>query len=158
MGKRGPKPTPTKTLKARGSWRGEINKSEPEPEFQIPSAPKWLNSTAKAEWLRIVPELARNGMLSLLDRTTLALYCQAYADYVNSLDLMKKPFPTTALVLTKNNNAVQHPALSIKNKAFQTLLNVAREFGLSPSSRSNIQVQKTQTKKAGRKAAPFKVA
>lgn len=166
MGKRGPKKTPTRILKARGSWRADERKNEPEPDFSIPDMPNWLTDpVAKAEWRRIVQSLGRERILTRLDRTTLALYCQAYADYVESLDYLnvmvkgedgklKKAGP---LVKTSKGNIIQNPALSVKNKAFQILLKIAAEFGLSPSSRSNIQVQ--QKPKQGRaKSSPFKVA
>ena len=117
-----------------------------------------LSKKAQAEWRRIVPELQRAGILTRLDRTTLALYCQAYSDYVESLEMFEKPWPTTPLFETKNKNVVQHPALSIRNKAFKTLVSIAAEFGLSPSSRSKIEVTENTPANSGRKAAPFKVA
>ncbi len=57
MGSRGPAPTPTETLKARGSWRAKIRDGEPEFKNGKPSCPKFLPAEARAEWRRQVKAL-----------------------------------------------------------------------------------------------------
>ena len=47
------------------------------PRVEIPSAPKHLGIEARKEWKRITPLLEELGLVSGLDRTALALYCQA---------------------------------------------------------------------------------
>jgi hypothetical protein len=46
MGKRGPPPTPTPILQLRGSWRGKLNRDEPQPEPVAPEKPSWLTTYA----------------------------------------------------------------------------------------------------------------
>ena len=82
MGTRGPKPLPANVHLLRGN---ASKKSAAElagtiqPEIEIPGCPKHLLPEAKKEWRRIAPELQSLGLISKLDRTALALYCQAYA-------------------------------------------------------------------------------
>lgn len=52
------------------------------PEVEIPGCPKHLLPEARKEWKRITAELLRYSLVSKLDRTALALYCQEYAWWV----------------------------------------------------------------------------
>src|SRR5688572_18095041 len=75
------RPTKPTQLKAvQGTLRpSRVNPSEPKPEPAVPTCPSWLPKEAKAEWRRIVPQLERLGLLTLIDRAALAAYCQSYA-------------------------------------------------------------------------------
>jgi phage terminase small subunit len=82
MGERGPKPLPKNVHMLRGNasklpvhaLSGAI-----EPEIEIPGCPKHLLPEARKEWKRITPELAALGLVSRIDRSALALYCQEWA-------------------------------------------------------------------------------
>lgn len=84
MGARGPKPVPSNVLALRGSWRAKAPNADGrvEPQIEIPGCPKHLLPEARKEWKRISPELEKLGLISRLDRTALALYCQSYAHLV----------------------------------------------------------------------------
>lgn len=85
MGTRGPKPKPTDLKKLEGTYRSDrAPDNEPRPKVRVPSAPKWLGPEAKKEWRRVTKELAAVKMISELDRTTLALYCQALQEYLDA--------------------------------------------------------------------------
>ena len=60
MGKRGPRPTPTAVLRARGSRRADRNpdRLEPEPPPGPPECPAWLNADAKVVWDQMVALLS----------------------------------------------------------------------------------------------------
>ena len=45
----------------------------------VPKMPTWLDREGKAEWRRIVPELARVGVVAFLDRAVLAAYCDVWS-------------------------------------------------------------------------------
>ena len=153
MGKRGPKPLPTQTLKVRGSWRADVRKDEPQAEFAVPNMPDWLSSEAEKEWNRLVLTLNKYNLLTDLDGNTLGLYCQTMADYQEALEYCKEG----VLIKTENGNLIQSPAVGLKNKALQMLQRLGAEFGFSPSSRAGMSMPKAQagTKK---KESPFKVA
>ena len=131
MGRRGPKPTPTAMLKLTGSWRADARKSEPKPKLGAPPMPTWLATEAKAEWKRVVPQLQKLGVITLIDRTALALYCQAWADYHDAVAVVKvegKTFTTPTGYIAKN------PLVTIMNKARAAVLRLAQDFGFTPSA------------------------
>src|SRR5690606_24472827 len=75
MGRRGPPPTPTTILKLRGSWRGELNRDEPQPEAAVPEKPTWLDAYASDAWDSLVPMLERMRVLTEADGKALTLLC-----------------------------------------------------------------------------------
>ena len=88
MGKRGPKPTPTKILQNRGSWRGKKNPNEPRPELATVETPppSWLNPQAKEHWQEISEFLCVRGLLTVADRPALALLCSQKAGWELSVE------------------------------------------------------------------------
>src|SRR4051812_36960048 len=90
MAGRGPMPTPTATLKNRGSWRAKQRAGEPQFERGLPSCPTWLAAEGKAEWRRIAAQLDGAGLLTTADRAALAALCDAWADYVLAAGEVKK--------------------------------------------------------------------
>jgi phage terminase small subunit len=46
-----------------------------------PAMPTWLDAEARAEWRRVVPELRRLRLLSMLDRVLLAAYCVGHSSW-----------------------------------------------------------------------------
>lgn len=82
MGQRGPKPLPANVHMLRGNpskKTGVELQAGVHPDVEIPGCPPHLLKEAKKEWRRIGPELEKLGLISKLDRTALALYCQAWA-------------------------------------------------------------------------------
>src|SRR3990167_11235512 len=75
VGKRGPAPTPTATLKQRGSWRANERKNEPQPERRIPDCPDWLAPEAAEVWNQMAVLLDAMGVLTVADGNALARYC-----------------------------------------------------------------------------------
>ena len=135
---RGPKPVPTKLKIARGSRRvGKLTGSggEPKPKPARPSPPACLTASARAEWKRIVPDLERLGLLTRLDRTALALYCQAYGRW---FDAEKKAAAHGMVVKSKRGALIQNPYLGIANRAWKQVHEMIAEFGMSPSSRTRV--------------------
>ena len=65
MGRRGPPPTPTPILRARGSplatRRREL--TEAKGPAGKPRCPQWLDADAKAAWRQVVPLLEQMGVL-----------------------------------------------------------------------------------------------
>lgn len=135
MGRRGPKKTPTKVLKLRGSWRGKKRPAERTGAYKRPAMPQFLTGDARREWIRILPILEKMGVLAEVDRTMLALYCKCYAEWREADDLVK-----SLLIKTTGGNIIQHPALSIRTAAWERLRKICAEFGLSPSSRTGLAV------------------
>lgn len=134
MGRRGPRPTPTQVLRLRGSWRAKVRADEPEPDAAIPAPPDWLSGDGREEWDRLVPLLASLGLLTEMDRSTLALYCQAYGVYVEA----QRTLEQEGYYLASEYGQVAHPAVAVAAKAWDQCLRASQRFGFSPSDRAGL--------------------
>lgn len=146
MGARGPAPTPTTILEARGSWLPKTRAGEPRLPVERPSCPAWLSREAKAEWRRQVKELARMGVLARVDRGQLAVYCEAWGEFVEVCEQLRQ---TGRLLKAKKSDVVYtNPLISIRNRAVERLIRLADRFGFSPAARARVQSEGQQTEEA----------
>lgn len=141
MGTRGPAPTPTATLEARGSWRAKARPGEPRPPVVRPTCPQWLSTEAKAEWRRKVKLLEQMGALAEIDGSMLAAFCESWAEYVEACKLIQK---SGTIIKTTGGNLIQNPAVPIRNRAWARAVAIGKEFGFSPSARARLNVQPPQ--------------
>lgn len=150
MGRRGPKKLPSNVKKMRGTYRADrAPENEPEPEQEAPNCPTWLKREAKREWRRITPQLEDLGLLTGIDRSALAAYCQAYHEWWE----MESDIDENGYYMVTSSGYEQiRPAVTIRNKALNRMHKFLREFGLSPSSRAGISVPE---KKDDTTASPF---
>lgn len=92
---KGRKAIPNKILELRGGSKHthRAPRMEPEPPAKIPSCPGHLCKESKKEWRRVVKILDSIGLMTELDRSTLAEYCEAYGKWVglkHELNMLKK--------------------------------------------------------------------
>lgn len=136
----GPVRKPTKIKQLEGNrGKQKLNVSEPDPRPALPSCPKHLTGAARTEWKRITPELYELGLLTNIDRSALAAYCSAYAEWVEACEVMNGKSP---LIKTEAGNIIQNPLVGIKHKAAEHMHKFLTEFGMTPASRSRISVNK----------------
>ena len=142
MGSRGPARTPTQILSLRGSWLAKTREGEPKGDPAVPHCPKWLRKEGKALWKEIVPQLAAMGVLARCDRNAIGRYCQVYAKWREAEEFLKEHgtvYPekdaTGRVVVLR-----EYPQVQQAMKLAEQLLRLEREFGLTPSARSNIVV------------------
>ena len=138
--KRGPKPTPRAILKLRGSARANKNPNQPVAPAARPTMPTWLHAEAKRVWREWVPQLAKLGIIAKLDRHALAMLCQAWAQYRECEQHVAKHGMTTELLAP--NGTVTGTRISAQARELDRLrsylLKIMAEFGLTPSSRTQI--------------------
>lgn len=139
MGRRA-KPAALKV--AEGTYRADRdgNVDLPKPG-RPPNPPTWLGREGKAEWRRLAKDLHTAGLLTDADRAVFTLYCAAWGDWVEASQLIRKDGFVT---YTEKGNAIQHPAVSIANKAWQRAIKAGRDFGLTPSARSTMRIQRPE--------------
>lgn len=147
MGRRGPAPTPTAVLKARGSWRGNINKSEPKPPPGAPTKPDWLTKPASAAWDQLLAQLAPLGLATVIDGNALARYCDALVRWKQAAAALDEMGQTYC---TEQGMELPRPEVGIYQKLAVLLGKIEAEFGLTPASRSRIQVKLTDEGEAKR--------
>jgi P27 family predicted phage terminase small subunit len=141
----GRKPIPNNLKVLHGNpGKRPINQKEPKP---APIAPKWpqhLDKEAKKEWKRITPELEAIGLLTRIDMAALAAYCQSYSRWVEAEKMIRKH---GMLVKTPNGYPQVSPFLVIVNKSIEQMKSFLTEFGMTPSSRSRINVEAPEKEK-----------
>ena len=132
MGRRGPKPTPSSTLRLVGSRELERRVEGPRAVPGTPSPPSWLGREARAEWRRVVPDLARMGTLARIDRATVSAYCEAWAAYVEAV----QDVDTHGTVQKSRDGVDQRtPYVALLKDARAAMQQLAQQLGLSPASR-----------------------
>nr|WP_276575365.1 phage terminase small subunit P27 family [Bradyrhizobium sp. Oc8] len=89
--------------------------------------PSWLSKHAKAEWRRVMPELAKRRILTIADLGSLESYCVA----------MGRVRQLEALLRTE----IDLKLLRAQDKSMMTARQLAAELGLTPVSRSRPAVR-----------------
>jgi P27 family predicted phage terminase small subunit len=134
----GPPPTPSKLVELKGNpSKKKLAGAEPEPRRGAPRPPADLKGEALAEWGRIVPELDRLGLLTLVDRAYLVAYCEAWASFNAAREALSEYGP---LVAGRDGGLVKNPASQIMRDAADLMLKFGSRFGLSPSDRTRLSV------------------
>ena len=129
----GRKPAPTRRKVLTG--KRALNADEPRPEPSIPDCPGHLNEIARGEWNRQAAELAPPRVLTALDRTALATYCNAYGPRVEATNKYR------VMVKSPRGFPMQSPCVALANRQAEIMMRVAGEFGFTTASRSRIRVE-----------------
>ena len=145
-GPRGPRPLPTTLKLIRGNPGHQVlNKSEPQPKQaeSVPEPPEFLTGYAADEWRLVVVELYRLRLLTTIDTSVLAAYCQAYkrwrtAEAIVATMAERDPVTQGLMIRTKKGFAAQNPLVLTAQAAARDMVRYAAEFGLSPAARSRI--------------------
>ena len=133
----GRKPKPTALKVIQGTYRPDrANPSEPKPRAVIPPCPKFLQGDARKQYRKTAKKLARIGLITELDDMALAMMCQAWAEYLEATEQVKK---SGMLVKSPNGFPVLNPYLIAANQALKKVRSLLAEFGMTPGSRSRIQ-------------------
>lgn len=160
MGTRGPKPLPSNVHRLHNNPSkkpAHLLMDTLQPEIEIPGCPPHLFQEAKKEWKRITPELKRYGLVSKLDRSALALYCQSWALLVYAESQLKRSMKFAEqkraevearseeytggdgmVIVTTNGNLVYSPYWVMANRAREQVDKFQANFGLSPSARGRV--------------------
>jgi len=93
---------------------------------------------AKQEWRRIVPILETLGIVSRIDRSALAAYCQSYARWIEA---ELKIAETSLVIKTKSGAVIENPYYSIAKRERELMHKFLIEFGLTPASRSRLNIR-----------------
>ena len=135
---KGRKPVPTHLKVIRGNpGKRKLNKNEPLPIGDLVDAPEWMAESQRQNWNYAV-ENAPKGLLKKLDRSVLVAWTVAEDLHRRSSEQVEK-----FGILTKAPNTglpMQSPYLPVVNKQAQIMLKAAELLGLTPASRSRVQV------------------
>lgn len=135
---RRPKPTALKQLQGNPGKR-KLNDREPRPApAGVPPCPDYLDAVAKKEWVRMSHLLEPLGLLTAIDGTALALFCQAYSRWLEA-DRQIRQFG--AVIKTPTGFPILNPYLSVMKGALAQMNKLIVEFGMTPSSRSRLRIE-----------------
>lgn len=145
-----PKPrVPTQIKVLRGTFRKNEALNEPMPDkLQVaPKPPAHYNKWAKRMWKDIAGELLSLGMLTRIDLYTLEVLCEQYGIYrelkdaithVTSKDGSRQKISLAQYLAGQNSQTI--PEYAAMRAAFERYSALLKEFGLSPASRSRMDI------------------
>jgi len=107
------------------------------PETKEFLRPDWLDREAGDHWNIVVPALQNMGLLTELDLSLFAVYCQTYADWVRVEKLLAQTGPT---YVTPAGQLRVRPELSIAHEYMDALLEFSKDFGMTPASRARMNL------------------
>ncbi len=138
MAKPGPQPVASEIKRLKGNpGRRPISNDEPKPLVPpgVPEPPDWIEPYAKDEWGVVAPELHRMGLLTAVDLTAFAAYCQSYAHWRAAEEWMSKHEKT---VVEGTGLERRVPQAITAQAALLDMHRFGSAFGLTPSARTGI--------------------
>ena len=134
MAQRGRKPKPSALKELEGNpGKREINTNEPRPVKKAPPCPKWLEPDARKEWRRLAKQMEQIGILTEVDMTAFAGYCQAYARWREAQDEITRH---GSIYKDGDGRIRPNPYIAIANQQMREIKSFAADFGLTPSNRT----------------------
>jgi len=139
MARPGTKPKPTALKKLAGNpGRRPLNEREPQYGLESTSAPRSrLNNDGKRLWRTLAPRLGRVGLLTEVDKATLEMLCLHYQMVRQAVDAIEE---YGLFAAGSQGQTVAHPAVAILNANSAAFRRYATEFGLTPSSRTRLEI------------------
>lgn len=143
MGKRGPKPAPSAIKIARGTVRSRPN-TEPAPPATGIVMPGHLGEVAQAKWHELLPLLQAVKVVTTADVEALARYCDTYEWWLATRAKLRKEGDTYPILNDGGEikYIAQRPEVSIAHKLATQLRQLEQDFGLNPSARTSLHVEK----------------
>lgn len=165
MGARGPAPTPTEVLAARGSTLAGRNPREPVPEPGAPPCPKGFTKAEKDLWKRLTKTLLDMRVCSKADWAQLERYCRMFARWRQGEDFLARkaakhgdevpygcypvfrnegdPNDTGGYAAPLGGNRVlvgyvEYPTVKQLVSLDKAMKQIEANFGLTPSARTRI--------------------
>lgn len=135
---RSSKPTNLKIVTGNPGKRA-LNKQEPDPAYLNDlTAPEFLSSDARVVWDDIAPKLRDSLLLTVIDVLPLAALCESVAEYRRATKNCKdSPLRESE----KAGGLVLSQWKIVQSMSLKQIMMIAREFGMTPASRTKIQIQ-----------------
>lgn len=142
----GPAPKPSHLKVVTGNpGKRPLNKLEPKVSPSIPDAPAGMGARALSVWSIVAPMLVKYGVLTELDGYALEQCCESYVHLCECREALRQ---RRALAYeTVSEGGVMHrpyPEIRMVADADRRFRGWLSEFGMTPSSRSKVQVKPEQ--------------
>ena len=144
MGKRGPKTQPTQLKILRGNpGKRALPKNEPQPIGGFPPCPEHLQGRAREAWEMFSVQLESVGVGTALDATALELLCTSYALYRDAAEQVAKYGPCWVMANGEGLPSFAFsPHSTVMERERKNIKALLAEFGMTPSSRTGLSVDK----------------
>lgn len=126
--------------------RGPLPQNKPTLQFKagVPAASAFLSEEARAEFTRVVEELAAiPGHLQQVDLSVVETYSQAYADRARLEAEIRKEGET---LVSDKGNAYMNPKVGVLSTVCNRLKDSSARLGFSPSDRARVNAKATPAK------------
>jgi P27 family predicted phage terminase small subunit len=138
VGRRGPAPAPDAAKLLRGETRpSRLNGLEPLSRRRTPAMPPGMDERARAVWRHVLREMAGSGVVTAADAHILRCYCEAVSRYERAAQL----FATGQPLINDRGHLAKNPLHQVVRDDADQVRLLARELGLSPAARANLQIQ-----------------
>ena len=134
MAGKGPPRTPLKILETRGSGLVK-NRFEPDYSDDIGKPPKQIKGGALKYWKRIVPILQGSRVLTEADIEALVVMCLSYETFIEHNTKAEEDG-----VVQAKQGPYKSPHYQIAQDAYRRWKELCLEFGLTPASRSRVNI------------------
>lgn len=138
----GRKRTPTRLRVLRGNPRDKpLNLAEPDPAKGLPDPPDWLNLLEREAWATLAEALQPMGVVTLSDGPALTALAVAWAEWRQARAVLDLEEPYYQHQDDGGTMYIRkHPATAVAADAWRRVSSMLSEFGLTPASRSRLQV------------------
>jgi len=118
----------------QGTYRQDRHGNRPLPAC-VPKCPKGMTPAARKHWRHLAGILATAGIISQIDGLSLRLLAESVDLYLTSSE---KLAAHGLIAKTTNGNVIQSPFLPIRNRAWEQIVKLAGQFGLTPADRNGM--------------------
>ena len=128
-----------------------LNEREPEPAASLPKAPRHLSKAAKTHWRKFARVLYDCGLLTTIDTVALEGLCNLYVRYVTAAKQVAELAPIRLIKVHAESGEAclpevwENPWVREMDRTWKQLRVLLAEFGMTPSARTRIQVDKPKT-------------
>jgi P27 family predicted phage terminase small subunit len=103
--------------------------------IEIPKCPTGMTPGARTHWRRQAKLLNEAGIISHIDGLALRLLAESIDLYLSAGAKLEAH---GLIAKTSNGNVIQSPFLSIRNSAWEQIVKLAGQFGLTPADRTGL--------------------
>jgi phage terminase small subunit len=143
-GKGGPKPGTNREKILFGVKKSRINFNEPERIAEMPTLPEEISALVFDEgknfFTRTATMLFNNGTLSKTDETSLFLLATTFQDWFREYKMCREKGRHLPVLNAEGRTISVYEASysKVERQMFDRFLNILREFGMTPVSRSAV--------------------
>ena len=136
MSTTGPKPKPTEIKRLQGNpGKRALNGDEPKPQLPV-KRPRGLAAPVRKVWDEVAPDLERARVLTGWDAFSLRLMAEHYTIAIEAVTQLR----TDGLTVEGRDGPKKNPAATVFKENAVAAVRVMTEFGMTPSSRSRLQI------------------